>query len=198
MEKLFWYLRFLIPNLHVDVPGRDDMTDLLEKVDLNTYGLRRTALNQTIELDASETVLDPNKAAMAGASSDEPDDTLLDEIVKIFNEGNFSGWNATPDDQKAKLISIVHSIKEDNDYNNLVVGNPDPDAVETTLNNVIDRIIRKKRTGDMSLYKQYQQNDEFKSQMRHVLTRMLNVIESTPEETVLKNVGFTQSNYARR
>lgn len=196
-EKLFWFLRFLIPNLHVDVPGRDDMTDLLEKVDLNTYGLRRTALNQTIELDASETVLDPNKAAMAGAGSDEPDDTLLDEIVKIFNEGHFSGWDATPDDQKAKLISIVRSIKEDNDYNNLVVGNPDPDAVENTLNNVIDRIIRKKRTGDMSLYKQYQQNDEFKSQMRHVLTRMLNVIESVPEETVLKNVGFTLSNYAR-
>lgn len=196
-EKLFWYLRFLIPNLHVDVPGRDDMTDLLEKVDLNTYGLRRTALNQTIELDASETVLDPNKAAMAGAGSDEPDNTLLDEIVKIFNEGHFSGWDATPDDQKAKLISIVRSIKEDNDYNTLVVGNPDPDAVENTLNNVIDRIIRKKRTGDMSLYKQYQQNDEFKSQMRHVLTRMLNVIESAPEETVLKNVGFTQSNYAR-
>ena len=186
-----------IPNLHVDVPGRDDMTDLLEKVDLNTYGLRRTALNQTIELDASETVLDPNKAAMAGAGSDEPDNTLLDEIVKIFNEGHFSGWDATPDDQKAKLISIVRSIKEDNDYNTLVVGNPDPDAVENTLNNVIDRIIRKKRTGDMSLYKQYQQNDEFKSQMRHVLTRMLNVIESAPEETVLKNVGFTQSNYAR-
>ena len=191
-EKLFWYLRFLIPNLHVDVPGRDDLTDLLDKVDLNTYGLRRTSLNQTIELDASETVLDPTKAAMAGASPDEPDETILDEIVKIFNEGHFSGWDATPDDQKAKLISIVNSVSQDTDYTTLVVGNPDPDAVETTLNNIIDRVIRKKRTGDMSLYKQYQQDSEFKSQMRSVVIRMLNTLDGAPAETVLSGVGFTQ------
>lgn len=195
-EKLFWYLRFLIPNLHVDVPGRDDLTDLLDKVDLNTYGLRRTSLNQSIELDASETVLDPAKAAMAGARCDEPDETILDEIVKIFNEGHFSGWEATPDDQKAKLISIVNSVSQDNDYTTLVVGNPDPDAVETTLNNIIDRVIRKKRTGDMSLYKQYQQDSEFKSQMRSVVIHMLNTLAGTPAETVLSGVGFTQKAHA--
>ena len=191
-EKLFWYLRFLIPNLHVDVAGRDDLTDLLDKVDLNTYGLRRTSLNQTIDLDASETVLDPTKPAMAGAAPDEPDDTILDEIVKIFNEWHFSGWEATPDDQKAKLISIVNSVSQDTDYATLVVGNPDPDAVETTLNNIIDRVIRKKRTGDMSLYKQYQQDNEFKSQMRSVVIRMLNTLGGAPTETVLNGVGFTQ------
>ena len=43
-EKLFWYLRYLIPELHVDSNG-EDMKDLLDYVDLNTYGLRRTALN---------------------------------------------------------------------------------------------------------------------------------------------------------
>lgn len=196
-EKLFWYLRFLIPNLYVETPGRDDLTDLLEKVDLSTYGLQRTALNQSIDLDDSETVLKPTKAAMAGAGPDEPDETLLDKIIKIFNEGNFNGWNATPDDQKAKLISIVKSVTTDPDYNTLVVGNPDPDAVESTLNNVIDRVIRKKRTGDMSLYKQYQQDGEFKSQMRHVIIRMVNTIQSSPEEITLNDVGFTQPNHAR-
>ena len=38
---------------------------------------------------------------------------------------------------------------------------------------IIDRIIRKKRKGDMSLYKEYQQNEGFKVDFRSVITRML-------------------------
>ncbi|MBQ3636655.1 MAG: type I restriction endonuclease subunit R [Bacteroidales bacterium] len=191
-EKLFWFLRFLIPGLHVDVAGRDDMKDLLDNVDLNTYGLRRTALNQTVKLDEAETVVDPNKAVMAGAGSDDVIEEALNQIIEEFNEHHFNGWEATPEDQKTKLISIATAIKTDSDYKNLVVGNPDPEAVETTLNGIIDRVIRMKRTGDMSLYKQYQQNEDFKAQMRRVLTRMINAIDSTPESTLIKGVGFTQ------
>ncbi len=192
-EKLFWFLRFLIPSLHVDVAGRDDLKDLLDQVDLNTYGLRRTKLNEAVLLDDSPATLDPNKPAMAGAGQDEPEYNILDEIVKIFNEGHFSGWDATPDDQKAKLINIAQGITADEDYQDLVVGNPDPDAVETKLNEIIDRVIRQKRTGDMSLYKQYQQNADFKSQMRNVLIRMVNTIQSAPADVLLRDVGFTQS-----
>ena len=191
-EKLFWYLRFLIPSLHVDVPGRDDLKDLLDNVDLNTYGLRRTALNQSVELDATETVVDPNKPVMAGAGGDEIEIDVLDEIVRAFNEMNFKGWEATPVDQRAKLINIVATIAQEHDYTDLVVGNPDPEASETALNNIIDRVIRQKRTADMSLYKQYQQNEEFKSQMRSTLGRLLNAYCSAPEQTMLKGVGFTQ------
>lgn len=189
---MFWYLRFLIPGLHVDVPGRDTLKDLLDNVDLNTYGLRRTALNQTVELDDTETVVDPNKAAMAGAGGDDVAYDSLEVIVRTFNELHFNGWEATPDDQKAKLVSIATAITKHEDYANLVVGNPDPDAVETTLNKIIDRVIREKRTGDMSLYKQYQQNEDFKEQMRHVLTRMLNMIGSTPGSIMMKKGGFIQ------
>ena len=154
-EKLFWFLRFLIPGLHVDVPGRDDLRDLLDNVDLNTYGLRRTGLNEQIVLDAEETKLDPNKPAMAGAGSGEIERDWLEEIIRIFNESHFKGWNATPDDQKAKLISIVQAITRDKDYTEQVVDNPDAEAVEATLNRIIDRIILKKRQSDLSLYKQY-------------------------------------------
>lgn len=192
-EKMFWYLRFLIPGLHVDVPGRDDMKDLLDNVDLNTYGLKRTALNQTVQLDDTETVIDPNKPAMAGAGGDEEERDFLEEIIKAFNESHFKGWEATPNDQKAKLISIVISIAQDDQYKEQVIGNPDSDATETALNSIIDRIIRKKRTGDMSLYKQYQQSEDFKSNLRHVLTRMLNTLDGAPEETLMKYVGFTHT-----
>lgn len=177
-EKLFWFLRYLIPSLHIDKPGVTDMKDLLDSVDLNTYGLRRTALNETIILDSGETVIDPNKPVMvnAGGSDDEPTDSL-DQILKEFNERWFKGWEATPDDQKAKIVGVVKAVADDEDYQTLVVGNPDQQAVEEAMIGIIDRIMRKQRKGDMSLYKQYQQNEGFKHNFINIIGRMLSDLE---------------------
>lgn len=172
-EKLFWFLRFLIPELYIEPNGDKDIKDLLDYVDLNTYGLRRTALNETIELDANETIVDPNKPVMAGAREDDEPKDPLDMILKDFNERWFKGWDATPDDQKTKLISITKAVSEDEDYQTLVVGNPDKQAVDEAMGAIIDRIIRQKRKGDMSLYKEYQQNEEFKYNLRNLINRML-------------------------
>lgn len=177
-EKLFWFLRFLIPQLIVTGPGMEDIKDLLDSVDLNTYGLRRTALNETIVLDAGESTIDPLKPIMVNAGpTDEPERDPLDEIIKEFNERWFRGWEATPDDQKEKLVNITKSVANDADYQNLVIGNPDQQAVEAAMAMIIDRIIRQKRKGDMSLYREYQQNDAFKAGLRTLITRMLDDLE---------------------
>lgn len=175
-EKLFWFFKYLIPELRVDSKG-DDIKDILDVVDLNTYGLRRTALNETVILDPGESVIDPNKAVMVNAGDNEEPKDPLDEILKEFNERWFKGWNATPDDQKAKLISITKAVATDEDYITLVVGNPDQEAVDTAMAAIIDRIIRQKRKGDMSLYKEYQQNEAFKTNFRNLIGRMLGDVE---------------------
>ena len=177
-EKLFWFLRLLIPQLIVTGPGMEDIKDLLDSVDLNTYGLRRTALNETIVLDPGESTIDPLKATMVNAGpTDEPNKDPLDEIIKEFNEHWFRGWEATPDDQKEKLVNITKAVANDADYQNLVIGNPDQQAVEAAMAMIIDRIIRQKRKGDMSLYREYQQNDAFKAGFRTLITRMLDNLE---------------------
>ncbi len=172
-EKLFWFLRYLIPGLHVTNNGDDGLKDLLDSVDLNTYGLRRTALNEAVILDAGETTIDPLKPTMVNAGSEKEVKDPLDEILKEFNQRWFNGWDATPDDQKMKMISVAQAVAEDEDYKSLVVGNPDQQAVDALMVQIIDRIIRKKRKGDMSLYKEYQQNEGFKVDFRSVITRML-------------------------
>lgn len=177
-EKLFWFLRYLIPSLHIDKPGTVDLKDLLDSVDLNTYGLRRTSLNETITLDAGESVIDPNKPVMvnAGGNDDEPTDPL-DKILADFNERWFKGWEATPDDQKAKIIGVAKAVADDEDYQTLVVGNPDQQAVAEAMITIVDRIMRKQRKGDMSLYKEYQQNEGFKHNFIGVIDRMLGNLE---------------------
>lgn len=177
-EKLFWFLRLLIPQLIVTGPGMEDIKDLLDSVDLNTYGLRRTALNETIVLDPGESTIDPLKATMVNAGpTGEPNKDPLDEIIKEFNEHWFRGWEATPDDQKEKLVNITKAVANDADYQSLVIGNPDQQAVEAAMAMIIDRIIRQKRKGDMSLYREYQQNDAFKAGFRTLITRMLDDLE---------------------
>ena len=177
-EKLFWFLRLLIPQLIVTGPDMEDIKDLLDSVDLNTYGLRRTALNETIVLDPGESTINPLKPTMVNAGpTDEPNKDPLDEIIKEFNEHWFRGWEATPDDQKEKLVNITKAVANDADYQNLVIGNPDQEAVSAAMAMIIDRIIRQKRKGDMSLYREYQQNDAFKAGFRTLITRMLDNLE---------------------
>ncbi|GLI57776.1 hypothetical protein PM10SUCC1_32900 [Propionigenium maris DSM 9537] len=50
-EKLFWFLKFLIPKLIVK--NKEDLLidELLESADLFTYGVERSKLNHHIELD---------------------------------------------------------------------------------------------------------------------------------------------------
>lgn len=128
-EKIFCFLRYLIPSLKVDGLNGSHIRGLLDFVDLKFYGLRRTALKETIVLDVSETVVDPNKAVMvnAGGDDEEPKNPL-DEILKEFNEKWFKAWETTPDDQKAKLVSLAKAVVGE-DYQNLVVGDPDQQVV---------------------------------------------------------------------
>ena len=172
-EKLFWYLRYLIPGLQVNIPGDDQLRDLLDSVDLNTYGLRRTALNESVVLDAEESTIEPLKPSMAGAGEKGDSDTPLDDILEDFNNKHFTGWEATPADQKMKIISISKAVAEDEDYKNLVVGNADKEAVARVMPTIIDKVIRQKRKGDMSLYKKYQQDESFKHDFREMISRML-------------------------
>ncbi len=176
-EKLFWFLRYLIPGLHIAGPDIDSLKDLLDSVDLNTYGLRRTALNEAITLDAEEATIDPLKPTMVNAGSEVEVKDPLDVILQEFNNRWFNGWEATPDDQKMKLVSVAQAVAADEDYQTLVVGNPDQQAVDDLMITIIDKIMRKKRKGDNSLYKEYQQNEGFKADFRSVITRMLSDLD---------------------
>ena len=177
-EKLFWFLRYLIPGLHVNSKSDENIKDLLDSVDLNTYGLRRTALNEKIVLDAGESIIEPNKPVMVNAGDDK--DVVkgsLDEILKEFNERWFRDWQAIPEDQKTKLVSIVKAVKENEQYREFVVGNPDPQTSSDKMNEILDSVVRQKRKSDNSLYKSYLQNEAFKADFRNLIIRMLDNLD---------------------
>lgn len=85
-EKLFWFLKFLIPKLKIQDPNQDALDELLEAVDLSSYGLARTKLNHLIELDASESELNPQNPNPRGYREGEVEEDPLEEIIRSFNE----------------------------------------------------------------------------------------------------------------
>ncbi|MGN1219993.1 MAG: type I restriction endonuclease subunit R [Candidatus Cryptobacteroides sp.] len=172
-EELFWFLRFLIPELKVDVPGRDDLKDLLDSVDLSTYGLRRTQLDQPIQLDDKEAEINPLAPKMVSGGEGEVDNDQLDRIVKTFNERWFDGWKSTPEDQKMKLVSLAKSIAESPSFRTKILGNPDAEETAWFYEKLFDKVMAEKRKSDMDLYKLYKTDKAFAAQLQSSVRKLI-------------------------
>ena len=123
-------------------------------------------------------------------------DVFTQDEVDEFADLHFSG--KTPESWAHCLDVPVgryeHVIDwSENGQADFKIGNSDPDAIETMSNRIIDDLIRQKRKGDMSLYKQYQVDADFKARFRQTIMRMAQTMQATPEYTRLTHVGFTQA-----
>lgn len=174
-EKLFWFLKFLIPKLVIKNKAQDQVDGLLNSVDLSTYGLERTKLNESINLDAAETELDPQNPNPRGAHGSDEEEDPLDLIIQSFNERYFQNWDATPEEQRVKFVSLAKHIRENPDYEKQVMNNPDVQNRDLALLRMIDEAIRKQRRNELEMYKMYSQDDAFRQAMQDTLRRILSV-----------------------
>jgi len=171
-ELLHWFLKFLIPKLKVKNPDQDLLDELLNSVDLSTYGLQRDKLNAHIELDPKETELDPQNPNPRGMHDEEEKDPL-DEIVKLFNQRHFDGWDATPEEQKIKLINIAKHVVASPDYQSKVADNKDKQNSEIALEKLIKLAVNRERKRELDLYRSYANDDAFKKTFDSTIGRLL-------------------------
>lgn len=172
-EKLFWFLKFLIPKLKVKDPNKDKLDELLDSVDLSTYGLERVKLNHTIGLDVSESELDPQNPNPRGTHGDGPEHDPLDEIIRNFNERWFQGWSATPEEQRVKFINIADSIKAHPDFKEKYQDNKDTHNRELAFEKIFEEVMLKNRRNEMELYKLLAGDAAFKAAMQQSLKQMV-------------------------
>lgn len=162
-EKLFWFLKFLLPKMNVTDPNQDTLDELLEAVDLSSYGLERTKLNHSIGLDSSPSELDPQNPNPRGYRDGDPEWDPLDEIIRTFNERWFQGWSATPEEQRVKFVNIVNSIRAHPDYAEKYEANPDPYNRELALEKMLQEVMLKRRKEELELYKLFASDPAFKA-----------------------------------
>lgn len=171
-EKLFWFLKFLIPKLVVKTTEDELIDELLESVDLATYGLERTKLNHTIALDASETALEPQNPNPRGVHDGETEKDALDEIIRTFNERWFHGWEATPEDQRIKFVSLSKHIKAHPDYEAKVANNQDSQNSDLAFKKILDEVMAQRRRQELELYKLYAKDEAFQQALFDTMKRM--------------------------
>ncbi len=172
-EKLFWFLKFLVPKLIVKTKEDELIDELLESVDLSTYGLERTKLNHTIGLDDSSTELDPQNPNPRGAHDNDEEKDPLDEIIKAFNERWFHGWDATPEDQRVKFVTLSKHIQAHPDYQTKVAENSDTQNREIAFKKILDDVMREQRKKELDLYKLYAKDDSFYQAFFDTMKRMV-------------------------
>ncbi len=172
-EQLFWYLKFLIPRLAIKDPKADELDELLNSVDLSTYGLERVKLNASIGLDASETELDPQNPNPRGAHGGDTQEDPLDLIIRTFNERWFQGWEATPEEQRVKLLSMAKGIQAHPDYKEKYENNPDAINREIAFQKIFDAVIGQQRRTELDLYRLLTKDEAFKQAMQDTLKRVL-------------------------
>ncbi|MDD2635138.1 MAG: type I restriction endonuclease subunit R [Bacteroidales bacterium] len=160
-EKLFWFLKFLIPKLIVKTKEDELIDDLLDSVDLSTYGLERTKLNHSIGLDDSESELEPQNPNPRGAHGGNEEKDLLDEIIKSFNERWFHGWDATPEDQRVKFVALTKHIQAHPDFKSKVAENADNQNSDLAFRKILDEVMSQQRKQELELYKLYAKDDSF-------------------------------------
>ncbi len=172
-EMLHWFLKFLIPKLKVKDPDQDKLDELLNSVDLSTYGLERSRLETKIGLDASETELEPQNPNVRGGHFGDGDKDPLDEIVRAFNERHFAGWEATPEEQRVKFINIAKHVMNHADYKAQVEDNPDTQNRQLALERLIQQAISVERRRELDLYKRYASDPDFKRAFDASVSRLL-------------------------
>ncbi len=172
-EKLFWYLKFLIPKLPVEYKDNDVVDALLDSVDLSTYGLERVKLSASIIPDEDADGLDPQNANPRGAHGGETEEDPLDLIVRSFNERWFQGWEATPEEQRVKFINLAKSMRAHPDYEEKYANNPDEQNRNLAFRKIFEDVLGKQRKVELDLYRLVSKDEAFKTAMLDTVKRVL-------------------------
>lgn len=172
-EKLFWFLKFLIPKLKVKTKEDELIDEILNSVDLSTYGLERTKVNQSIGLDASDTELDPQNPNPRGVHGGEEQKDPLDEIIRAFNDRFYSGWEETPEEARVKYISIAKNVMAHPDFEEKVANNSDKQNSDIALKKIMDEIMLRRRKANVDEYKRYAKDEAYYQGMFDLMRRMI-------------------------
>ncbi len=172
-EALYWFLKFLIPKLRIVKPDDGLYDDILDSVDLSTYGLERTQLDRHIELDAEESSVDPLNPNPRSAHGGSGEMEQLDLIIQSFNERYFDGLGGTPEENRIKMISYAKAFKAHPDLQEKYLDNSDNMNAELAFDKIFKEVMAQRRRQDVEFYKLMAKDDSASLAFRNVMQRML-------------------------
>jgi type I restriction enzyme R subunit len=140
---------------------------------LSTYALERVKLNTTIELDATETELDPQNPNPRGAHGTGEQEDPLELIIKVFNQRWSREWDAAPDDQMVIMVRIANKIRTHPDFKTKYADNPDSQNADIAFKQIFGEVMTSNRKNELDLYRLIAKDDSFRMAMLDTLKRVL-------------------------
>jgi type I restriction enzyme R subunit len=172
-EQLYWCLKFLVPKLIVTNKQAILLNELLEAVDLSSYGLERKKIAISIVLDDNDGVLDPTGANPRGAHGGDGEKDALDEIVKQFNEKWFQGWQATPEEKRIKFVSWAKSIQAHPDFASKFLASTDTSHQDLAYAKIFEDVMMKSRKTELDLARLLASDSAFKLSLQESLIKFV-------------------------
>ena len=117
---------------------------------------------------------EPGPSRVRGAHGEEEKDEL-EAIINGFNEKWFQGWEATPEDQRVKFISLSKSVQAHPDFAMKVAQNVDDQNRELALKKILDDVMSQQRKQELELYKLYAQDSSFYQAFFNTMKQVINV-----------------------
>lgn len=153
-EQLYWFLKYLIPLMIVKNTQDSALDELLESVDLATYGLQRTAANQSVLLNDGVGSLDPQNPNPRGAHGSDKEEEDLESILNDFNARfyNIDGI----DEENINIVNFLEEgIVKHPDFQRNFVENTDDYTIGIALKKIMDDVVIKNRKGNIDFAKMY-------------------------------------------
>jgi len=165
-EKLSIFLNFLIPKL--PAPKEEDLSKgILDTIDMDSYRAEKHAVRR-IQLPDEDGSIDPAPTDSHGFMQ-EPELDQLSNIIKNFND-LFGNVNWTDSDRVHRLITkdIPERVSADVAYQN-ARKNSDKQNARIELNKALERVMTDVLNDDTELFKQFSNNDSFKSWLENMM-----------------------------
>ncbi len=172
-EKLFWFLKFLIPKLKVNTHENNVIDSILDKVDLATYALKREKIGETINLNEEETIMDPNSSNPHAIHENE-EKVTLNEIVNIFNEKWFSGTSLADSDI---LIRLSKELVANEVLMSDALQSKDRQNFDILFEKLVSEEMLRNKNNNIEIYKLFKQNEEFKMSVLNTLENIVRNVD---------------------
>jgi len=178
-EMLFWYLKYLIPKLVIVDKNLDMINEILNDIDLSTYGMERTAIGVSIGLDDSDKTVDPLNQNPRGTHTN-GEKEKLDEIINVFNMRFFEGWDETDEEKRITLLNFTKDVMYHSDFNEKVKMNSDEQNSNLAFTKIMDDVMsdfNNKNTrsykGKVEFMKNYHDDKAFKHSLMETIKQMI-------------------------
>lgn len=182
-EKLFWFLKFLIPKLNVKDEKEDSIDSLLASVDLSSYGLARVKLNYSIGLSENSGDLNPTNPNPRSGHTEEVEDPL-EEIIRNFNERWFAGWDETPENQKIKFLNLVQNIASRADIHDKYINEVDQQNRDRFFERIVRDELMKNRRTEMENYNKFNNDTAYKEEYLRIAKYLVDQQIMNPQNSL--------------